>query len=167
MEEEQALHAGSTPPNFILPDQDGVNHELASYRGSWVFLFFYPHDTIAGCVKEICSLRDHFAAFKKLDIVILGISPDSIENRKQFSIENNLPFPLLSDVNKKVADRYHAFGRDRWMNRESLSQMSFLINVGGEIEKIYNHVQPAKHASEVLVDIGKIQREDQEAGEFT
>lgn len=163
----EPLSVGSSAPDFILPDQDGKKHALADYRGRWVFLYFYPKDSIAGCIRESCVLRDHFQEFQDLGIAILGISIDSAENHKQFAEKYRLPFPLLSDTREKIARQYGAIAKEHLpVNQEDIAQISFLINLAGEIEKIYQHVRPEMHASQVLADFAKIKKEDRDAIEL-
>jgi len=39
---------GLPAPAFSLPDQDGKTVALASLKGQWVVLFFYPKDDTPG-----------------------------------------------------------------------------------------------------------------------
>ena len=76
---------------------------------------------------------------------------------------NKLPFPLLSDMDKEVAKQYHALAREQFFDdSDNIEQMSFLINLAGEVEKIYRHIKPDQHAGEVLADFAKMQKEDDE-----
>lgn len=159
------LHTGSFAPDFTLCDQNGTEQTLSNYRGQWVFICFYGSDGVAKCVKEIDVLIHHFEIFKKLGITLFGISADSIENHKQFAEKHGVPFALLSDESKKVAKKYEVMANERLsVKYEDIPQVSFLVNVGGEIEKIYAHIKPEQHASEVIADFMKMQREDQEQG---
>ena len=143
-------------PDFTLPDQNGVNHSLSDHLGRWVFLCFYTRDGLAACVKEICNLRDHTTDFERLGMTVFGISPDSGANHKKFAEKYLVSFPLLSDAHKKVAEKYR-------IAEEEIPQISFLVNVMGEIEKIYSHVKPATHANDVLADMMQMQKDDEGA----
>ena len=157
------LQAGSAAPDFILPDQNGADHALSDYHGDWVLLCFYPKDDVVKCAKELCGLRDHFVEFKKLGIRVFGISADSIENHRAFAARNNIPFMLLSDVRKKTIEQYEASPTEHYSDgNEEVVPTSFLVNLVGEIEKIYSRIKPEKHAGEVLTDFRKMQEEDQE-----
>lgn len=90
-----ALNVGDRAPHFTLSDQNGERHELASYKGKWVLLYFYPKDDTPGCTKEACALRDHMAEFEKLNVAILGVSVDPVKSHARFAEKYNLPFPLL------------------------------------------------------------------------
>lgn len=149
----------SLAPDFVLPDQDGVEHSLSQYRGQWVLLYFYPKDDTAGCTKEACSIRDAFPKFQNLNIKVLGVSVDSVESHKKFALKHQLPFTLLSDVHKKVVHLYGVWGEKKFMGRddEGTLRSSFLIDPTGTIEKIYTAVKPEKHAEEVLKDLKRLE----------
>ena len=149
------LKVGDTAPDFKLKDQNGVEHSISSYFGKQVLLYFYPKDDTAGCTKEACEIRDNFSVFKKLGLVILGVSADSVNSHKKFSKKYDLPFPLLADESKEVIKMYGAWGKKKFMGTEyeGIKRMSFLIDIKGEIEKIYAEVKPTEHATEVISDI--------------
>jgi peroxiredoxin Q/BCP len=151
------LKIGDKAPDFKLKDQTGKEHSLASYSGKSVLLYFYPKDDTPGCTKEACEIRDNFSVFKKLKLVIIGVSADSVNSHKKFSEKYNLPFILLADENKKVVKIYGAWERKKFMGREyyGIKRISFLIDPKGNIEKIYENVVPANHAKEVISDIDK------------
>ena len=155
------LEVDSLAPDFILPDQNGVEHSLSEYRGQWVLLYFYPKDDTLGCTKEACSIRDTFPKFESLNIEVLGVSVDSPESHKKFSEKYQLPFTLLSDEHKKVVTRYGVWAKRMFsfMGREheGVVRSSFLIDPTGTIEKIYIDVKPEKHAEEVLKDLKRLE----------
>ncbi|HZJ09833.1 MAG TPA: peroxiredoxin, partial [Trueperaceae bacterium] len=79
------LKTGAVAPDFELLDQDGLTRNLASNRGSWVVLYFYPRDDTPGCTKEACAFRDGVTALARLDAVVLGISADDVASHKAFA----------------------------------------------------------------------------------
>jgi thioredoxin-dependent peroxiredoxin len=156
-----ALHVGSMAPEFTLPDQNGKWHALADYRGRWVFLYFYPKDGTPGCVEEARAIKDHYDAFCRCNAVVLGVSGDSVESHRQFAAKHQLPFSLLSDIHKKTAERYGALLMSQLSEtgngKREIMRKSFLINIIGEIEKIYENIKPRSHAGEVLEDLAKME----------
>jgi peroxiredoxin Q/BCP len=144
--------------DFSLTDQNGKVHKLSSYRGSWVLLYFYPKDDTPGCTKEACGFRDHLNDLKKHDIVVLGVSADSVASHQKFAQKYNLNFPLLADEKKEVIKAYGAWGKKKFMGKEfeGILRVSFLINPEGDIVKKYDKVKPEIHAGEVLEDIKKL-----------
>ncbi len=142
-------------PDFTLPDQEGHNHTLSNFRGKWVLLYFYPKDDTPGCTVEACSVRDHFPTFKKLKLTVLGISVDSVKSHTKFAQKYHLPFPLLSDEEKKVVKAYGVWGKKKFMGREymGINRTSFLIDPDGKVVNVYENVKPETHVDEVLSDL--------------
>jgi peroxiredoxin Q/BCP len=146
------LKINQQAPDFKLKDQNGKIHKLSNYQGKWVLLYFYPKDDTPGCTKEACAIRDNFPNFKKLSVVVLGVSVDSVESHKKFSQKYNLPFTLLSDERKEIVKKYGVWGKKKFMGKEyeGTLRTSFLISPQGKIAKIYENVKPEIHAEEVL-----------------
>jgi peroxiredoxin Q/BCP len=146
---------GAKAPAWVLFDQDGQQRSFSDYKGSWAVLYFYPKDDTPGCTKEACSFRDNLPKFKKMDAVILGVSVDTVKAHAKFVEKYELPFTLLSDVDKQVVKAYGVWGKKKFMGREYLgiTRTSFLIDPQGKIAKVYENVKPQTHAEEVLDDI--------------
>ena len=140
------LKEGTKAPDFSLLDQNGTNHNLSSYLGKIVLIYFYPKDDTPGCTKEACGIRDSYDEFEKLDVVVFGISPDSPESHAEFIQKYNLPFILLSDHRKEMIAEY---GADGIMTK----RISYLIGKDGYILKTYPKVDPTSHAEEILNDV--------------
>lgn len=140
------LNINSEAPDFRLNDQDGVVHNLSDYKGKWLLIYFYPKDFTTGCTKEACGLRDNFSKLKD-KVEIVGISSDSVVSHKKFTEKYGLPFTLLADTNKKTIKDYGTDGAI------FAKRTSFLINPQGLIEKIYEKVNPASHAEQILEDL--------------
>lgn len=149
-------------PAFILPDQKGKKHSLKDFLGKWILIYFYPKDDTPGCTKQACAIRDNFPAFKKLKIMVFGISIDSVQSHAKFAEKYELPFVLLSDVDKKIVEKYGVYGKKKFMGREYMGvfRTSFLINREGKIAKIYEDVSPEKHAEEVISDLKDMLKEE-------
>lgn len=142
-------------PLFTLLDQDGVAHTITQYKGKWVVLYFYPKDDTPGCTKEACNFRDSALDFKKLGVVILGVSKDSVASHKKFAEKYHLNFPLLSDESTDVIKAYHAWGEKKFMGRtfEGVKRTTTLIDPVGNIKKVYENVNPLIHSNQVLSDM--------------
>ncbi len=146
--------------DFSLPDQDGKIHLLSQYKGKWVVLYFYPKDDTPGCTKEACNFRDSLQELNNLGVVILGVSKDSVASHKKFSEKYHLNFPLLSDESKETIKAYHAWGEKKFMGKtfEGILRKTYLINPQGNIEKIYENVNPLVHAGEIVKDLQLLQK---------
>ena len=147
--------------DFSLPDQNGKIHQLSNYKGKWVVLFFYPKDDTPGCTKEACGFRDGIVELKKLDVVVLGVSADSVASHKKFADKYHLNFPLLSDEKKEVIKKYGAWGKKKFLGKEfeGILRITYLINPQGEIVKKFEKVKPDIHAQEIINEIKKQKKE--------
>jgi peroxiredoxin Q/BCP len=148
------IEIGLTAPEFSLPDQSGTQVSLSDYKDHWVLLYFYPKDNTPGCTVEACGIRDSWRDFQKADIVVLGVSADSIKKHQQFIADHQLPFTLLSDKDREVIKKYDALGEKSMFGKKYLGIMrvSYLIDPQGKIIKIYPKVNPVTHAKEILED---------------
>jgi len=146
------LKEGTTAPAFKTTDQSGETVSLKDLRGQKVVLYFYPKDDTPGCTKEACSFRDAFAKFKKHGITVLGVSPDSEASHQKFITKYKLPFTLLADTDRSIAEAYGVWGEKKFMGRTYMGvhRTTFLIDEKGKIKKVFEKVKPEDHASEVL-----------------
>ncbi len=144
-------------PDFNLAGDDENNHRLSDFRGKKVILYFYPKDDTPGCTQEACDFRDRLPAFHEKGVVVLGISPDSIESHKQFKAKYNLPFLLLSDPNAHVAKRFGAYGEKNLYGKisEGVIRSTFVIDESGRLLKAYPKVSVKGHVEDVASVVAK------------
>lgn len=145
-------------PDFALLDQESKIRMLSDDKGKWIALYFYPKDDTPGCTKEACSFRDNLESFTQKNIVVIGVSADSVMSHKKFAEKHNLTYPLLSDTEKKVIISYGAWGLKKFMGREyeGILRNTYLINPQGIIKRIYEKVTPQNHAIQILDDIATL-----------
>jgi peroxiredoxin Q/BCP len=141
--------------DFHLADEDGIFHNLSDYKGKWVVLYFYPRDDTPGCTLEACSFRDTLLDLKQYGVEILGVSKDSVYSHKKFKEKHRLNFTILSDESKETIKAYGAWGVKKFMGKEfeGTIRKTYLIDKDGKIAKVYEKVNPSKHAKEILDDI--------------
>ena len=144
------IKEGQKAPDFVLPSSDGRDVALADLRGRPVVIYFYPKDDTPGCTKEACAFRDDYAQLKK-QAVLLGVSPDSIESHEKFRDKYKLPFPLLSDPDKRVAKKYGAFGEKVLYGKKIVGMIrsTFVIDADGVVKKVFPRVRVDGHAQKV------------------
>lgn len=153
---EEGMMVGQSAPEFSLSDQSGTLRSLADYRGRWLVLYFYPKDDTPGCTTQACQFRDDYAGATKLGAEVLGVSLDGLESHAAFARKYQLPFPLLTDVDGRVAKQYGAlwgFWPLRLVRRHTI-----LIDPQGRIAKIYRDVSPKTHSREVIQDLATLQK---------
>lgn len=148
---------GDPAPDFTLVDDTGKLRTLSEFKGKKVVLYFYPKDNTSGCTQEACSLRDNYATFAQHNIVILGISYDSVASHKAFKAAHQLPFTLLSDTKKTVAKKYGAATYWFFWTLPVPKRMTFIINEQGVITHILRAVDPTTHTDMVLKNLNVTQ----------
>ena len=146
------LSVGDLAPNFTLLDQEGVTVSLSDFKGKKVLIWFYPKASTPGCTARGCSLRDNYSDLKGKDIVVLGISKDSVKRQKNFAVKQEFPFQLLSDEEGKVVEAYGVWGLKKFMGREymGINRTSFLIDEDGKLIEIISKVKTKTHGQDVL-----------------
>ena len=112
------LHIGSQAPDFSLPSSDGQTFTLSALAGrKHVVLVFYVGDNTPDCNRQLSSLRDDMPELERLDIVVVGLNPASVEEHAHYCTQLGLNFPLLHDAGGQVALQYGAFNPDRSVQR--------------------------------------------------
>jgi thioredoxin-dependent peroxiredoxin len=145
------LEPGSTAPPIHLQTDSGETFDLQSARGKNVVLFFYPKADTPGCTTEACEFRDAYAKFGD-ETLVLGISADTPDKQAKFKEKFGFPYPLLADVDHKVAESYGVWKEKSMYGKKyfGIERTTFLIDTQGKIAKIFHKVKPAGHAEEVL-----------------
>jgi len=139
-------------PEFTLPDQNGEEISLKQYRGKYVVLYFYPRADTPGCTIEACEFRDAYKKMQKSGAILLGISPDTSKAQNKFAEKFDLPFTLLADADKKVANAYETVKEKNMYGKKvmGVARMTFIIGPDGKILHIFDKVKPEGHAEQVL-----------------
>lgn len=142
-------------PDFVLQADDGKEVSLSDYRGNNVVLYFYPKDGTPGCTREAVEFRNMIKEFEKEDIVILGVSKDSVQSHQKFKRKNDLPFTLLSDPEGKALDLYGVRKKKSLYGRTFMGteRTTFLIDENGIVRKVYRKVRVKGHARTCLLDL--------------
>lgn len=148
----ELLAAGTAAPDFSLPDQSGETRTLAAERGNPVVLYFYPRDATPGCTVEACAFRDAWARYEEVGVRLFGVSTDDVDSHRAFADEHELPFPLLADTEGTLADSYGVAHDGGFARR-----VTFLIGPDGTVRHVFDRVDPAVHADEVLAQVAAMQ----------
>jgi len=143
---------GQAAPDFLLPADDGRQIRLGDLQGRPVVLYFYPKDDTPGCTKEACAFRDRQPELAQNGAVVLGVSADDLESHRQFRQKFALSFPLLADIDHRVAERYGAWREKVRDGKTSMGiqRSTFLIDRQGVVRKVWPQVQVDGHDREVL-----------------
>ncbi|BDQ12954.1 thioredoxin-dependent thiol peroxidase [Sediminibacterium sp. TEGAF015] len=146
------LKEGSKAPAFKAPDQNGNIVSLSDFKGKKVILYFYPKDDTPGCTAQACNLKDNYKTLIDKGFQVVGVSVDSVKSHKKFEEKYELPFPLISDEEKKIVDKYNLWGEKKFMGRTYMgtTRTTFLIDEQGVIRKIIAKPDTKNHTAEVL-----------------
>ena len=146
------LEAGSTAPDFTLPNQNDEMVSLSSLKGKKVVLWFYPKANTPGWTIQGKGFRDEFKQFETNNIVILGVSADPVSKQKKFCDKQGFPYDLLSDESHSMLEDYGVWGKKKFMGREymGISRVTYIIGRNGNIEHIIEKVKTMSHAKDLL-----------------
>lgn len=143
---------GQLAPDFAGKDQDGNTVSLSQFKGKKVVLYFYPKDDTPGCTAEACSLRDNYDSLTQAGFTILGVSADDQQSHKDFKSKYNLPFTLIADTDKTIANKYGV-----WVEKErdgqkfmGMARTTFIIDEKGTVVGRIDKVDTKEHAKQVL-----------------
>ena len=153
------LSIGEEAPDFMLPNDSGDTMSLYDLKGKNVVLYFYPKDDTPGCTQEAKDFREHFADFKKLDTVILGMSKDSVDKHEEFKKKYDLPFNLISDEDTLMLNEYGVWVEKNMYGKKymGVERSTFLIDKTSKIVKIWRKVSVGNHVKEVLEAVRELE----------
>jgi peroxiredoxin Q/BCP len=146
------LKTGDKAPDFSGKDQDGNVVRLSDYQGKKLVLYFYPKDNTSGCTAEACSLRDSYPVLQAKGYSILGVSPDSEKSHTNFIRKYNLPFPLIADTDKSIAQAYGVWAEKKMYGKSYMGilRTTFKIDENGIIEEVISKVRTKDHGVQIL-----------------
>ncbi len=148
-----AIAEGKAAPAFTLQNDKGETVSLKDLAGKDVILYFYPKDDTPGCTKEACGFRDEWKTLQKLGVVVLGVSADNAASHQKFISKYKLPFPLLSDPDRKVMEKYGAYGEKMMYGKKTMGVIRSTVWIGpdGKVKKHWARVANAElHPAKVL-----------------
>ena len=145
------IREGEQAPNFSLEADDGTVVTRDSLAGKNIVLFFYPRDNTTGCTQEACDFRDAFPRFGKIDAVVIGVSPDSLESHRKFKKKFDLPYLLLSDENHQLADNFGIWKEKSMYGRKHMGfeRTTVIVDRKGRVVRIFPKVKIPGHIQEV------------------
>ena len=149
---------GEMAPEFRATVVDGESEtelSLADLRGETVVLVFYPKDNTPGCTIQACSLRDHWDGIKG-KARIFGVSADGAASHRKFIAKKRLPYPLIADVDKAIAEAYGVWVQKSMMGKKfmGMERSTFVIGPDGRIVAVLEKVSPLKHTQQLSEILG-------------
>lgn len=146
------LEIGTKAPDFALADKDGNTVKLSDFLGKKVVVYFYPKDNTPGCTRQACAFAQNYEEFKKLNVVVIGISKDSVASHAKFAQKYGLPFLLLSDPELQAIRAYGVWQEKKLYGKASMGvvRTTYLIDETGNVEKVMSKVKPDTNAADLL-----------------
>ena len=146
------LEVGMKAPDFTLLDKRGNSVSLSDFLGKKVVLYFYPKDSTPGCTRQACAFAQNHGNFEDKNVVVIGISKDSVASRLKFAEKYELPFVLLSDPELVAIQAYGVWQEKKLYGKVSMGvvRSTYLIDEQGVIEKVMPKVKPDTNAADIL-----------------
>lgn len=146
------LVVGAKAPEFTMAASGGREVSSAALAGQPYLLYFYPKADTPGCTKQACGIQEALPQLGKLKLTVIGVSPDPIPPIDRFAKKFNLEFPLASDPEHALAERYGVWVEKSMYGRKymGMERSSFLVGADGTIKAIWRKVKPEAHAAAVL-----------------
>lgn len=151
---QQGSLIGKKIPGLTLDGfQNGVikKFPLASFRGKWLILFFYPADFTFVCPTELKELADYYPEFKATGAQIVSISTDSAFVHQAWHASNEsvkkVAYPMLSDRSGALSRALGVYVEDEG----TCNRASFLVNPEGAVMAYeIHHDAIGRNADELL-----------------
>ncbi len=147
------IQIGDMAPNFRAlavggEYGDGREVSLRDFRGKPVILYFYPKDDTPGCTTQACGIRDVWGDLKNR-AALFGVSVDPPKSHRKFIDKFHLPFPLLSDTEKKIVEDYGVWVQKHFMGKKymGVERTTFVIDGQGRISAVFHKVKPEEHVN--------------------
>ena len=146
------LEVGMKAPDFTLLDKRGNSVSLSDFLGKKVVLYFYPKDSTPGCTRQACAFAQNHSNFEHKNVVVIGVSKDSVASHLKFAEKYELPFVLLSDPELQAIQTYGVWQEKKLYGKVSMGvvRSTYLIDEQGVIEKVMPKVKPDTNAAEIL-----------------
>lgn len=157
---DMTVEIGDKAPNFTLPATGGKDITLSDYKGQIVVVYFYPRDDTPGCTKQACSFSDNFNALKKQNVVVIGISKDSIKSHEKFKEKYGLNFDLASDTSTETIQAFGSWIEKSMYGKKymGINRDTYLIDEKGVIQHIWRKVNVEGHTEDVLAQVEKLKQ---------
>lgn len=146
------LEINTKAPEFTLSDQFGNLRSLSEFKGKKVIVYFYPKDNTPGCSKQACAFRDTFERFKKDDIIVIGISKDTVTSHQKFTQKFELPFILLADTELNAIQSYDVWKEKKLYGKTYMGvvRSTYILDEDGMIIKVFPKANPSTNPTDIL-----------------
>ena len=151
------LQINTIAPDFKLKNYKGEEYALSEFKGKKVVLYFYPKNNTSGCTTQALEFKNVYDQFQKKNVVIIGISKDSLDSHQQFQKKYDFPFILLSDPSTETIQKYDVWKEKKLYGKTYMGvvRTTYIIDEQGVIIWAQEKVNPKTNASDVLCHLSK------------
>jgi len=128
---------------------------LEDFKGQKVVLVFYPKDNTPGCTTQACEMRDNWEVLSN-KAAVFGVSIDDIKSHEKFITKQELPYPLIADVDKAIVEAYGVWVEKSMYGKKFMGteRTTFVIDEEGKVEAVFPKISPKKHLATLLEHLG-------------
>jgi peroxiredoxin Q/BCP len=150
---------GEPAPDFQLSASGDRTVSLSQMRGKPFILYFYPKADTPGCTKQACAFEEAGVTLGKMGLDVIGVSPDKMRPIEKFAAKYGLQFPLASDEDHAVAEKYGTWVEKSMYGRKymGMERSTFLIGPDAKVLKAWRKVSVTGHVDSVLEAVRKHQ----------
>lgn len=151
------LQINTIAPDFKLKNYKGEEYTLSQFKGKKVVLYFYPKNNTSGCTTQALEFKNVYDLFQKKNVVIIGISKDSLDSHQQFQKKYDFPFILLSDPSTETIQKYDVWKEKKLYGKTYMGvvRTTYIIDEQGLVIWAQEKVNPKTNASDVLCHLSK------------
>jgi peroxiredoxin Q/BCP len=142
-----SVEVGQELTNFKFNATSGVSGSLSDYRGKTVVLYFYPKDSTPGCTQQGQDLTKAYDSIKDNNVVLFGVSRDSLASHEKFKEKQGFPFELISDSDSELCDLFEVVQEKSMFGKKYMGivRSTFVIDEEGCLSAEYRKVSVKDH----------------------
>lgn len=162
---DQIVQIATIAPDFkvtcITPAADRERVSLASYRGRWLILIFYPRDFSLVCPTELTALSARIEEFREIGAEVLGISVDSLESHERWLATprgsgglGRVSYSLASDEGGNMSRAYGVYLEQQHVALRGV----FIIDPNGILQyKSVHNLSVGRRSDDILRVVSALQ----------
>lgn len=164
--DDKTLSIGDQAPLFNALSTFG-DIKLSDYAGKWLVFFSHPGAFTPVCTTEFITFSRLEPEFTKRNCSLLGLSVDSNSANLAWvhNIQNltglKVPFPVISDINMKIANMYHMISPA--IDNTKTVRCVFILDPNQTIRAILTYpMTTGRNIDEILRMVDALQKTDSE-----
>ena len=153
-----SIQEGKSIPEFSGLATNNITFNLSDYKDKNILLYFYPKDNTSGCTTEGLYFSEHIETFNQKNVVVFGVSRDSVKVHEGFKAKQSFAFELISDKDETICNLFDVIKEKKMYGKThmGIERSTFLIGKEGILIKQWRKVKVSAHLQEVLDEIEKL-----------